>query len=82
MAWLAATNSLPPPTAGIDRGVERAGLDPHWTEVAGGTSGFYRPQEAILALARRGAVRIAIARAILDDRQVPHVDARRARLTG
>jgi len=80
VAWLAATNSLPPPTAGIDRAIERAGLDPRWTEVAGGASGFYRPQEALLALARRSAVRVEIARAILDDRQVLHVDAHRTRL--
>ena len=51
------------PAADPEEAAAASGLDPAWTEVAASVPGYYRIEEALLELSRRGAGRIELVRA-------------------
>lgn len=51
------------PAADPEAAAAACGLDPAWTEVAASVPGYYRIEEALLELSRRGAGRIELVRA-------------------
>lgn len=51
------------PAADPEGAAAAGGLDPVWTELAASAPGYYRIEEALLELARRGAGRIELVRA-------------------
>lgn len=65
VVYVAGAREIP---EGVEVGeaLARAGLDPAWTEVVGLPEGFHTPQGAALALLRRGAARVDLARAFFD----------------
>lgn len=81
IVYLAGASQLPA-EFDVDAAIEHAGLDPRWTEAAGAAPGFYDPLEAALALARKGAGRVELAKAAFEARQGLVVGRNRVRLAG
>lgn len=81
IVYLTQAGALPVGWA-AEQALGETGLDPRWTELAGSAPGFYRPEEALLALAQRGAQRIDLVGATCDDRHAMQLHAARTRWVG
>lgn len=81
IVYLAGADTLPK-EFDVDQAVGLAGWDPRLTELSGAAPGYYQPEEALLALAQRGAARVELVRAAFDSRRGLVLGAERTRLVG
>ncbi len=81
IVYLAGAGTLPE-DFDAEGAIEAAGLASRWTEMSGSAPGFYRPEEALLALARRGAARVELVWATFDAQAGLIVGAEHTRLIG
>ena len=81
IVYVAQAGTLPAEWA-AEQALGETGLDPRWTELAGSALGFYRPEEALLALAQRGAARVDLVGATCDDRHAMKLNSPRTRWVG